>query len=78
MVFLELFVKIMLLYIDQDIHNSHFCDNRVCCFMYGCFCALFIRKFTQKHPYNWGSDILVLLKCLAGRRGFDDVLYNFL
>ena len=24
------------------------------------------------------SDILVLLKCLAGRRGFNDVLYNFL
>ena len=53
MVFLELFVKIMLKYIDQEIHNSNFCDSRVCCFMYGCFCALFMRKFTQKHPFNW-------------------------
>ena len=30
MVFLELFAKIMLQYIDQEIHNSHFCDSRVC------------------------------------------------
>ena len=52
MVFLKLFVKIELQYIDQEIHNCHFCDSRVCCSMYGCFFALFMRKFTQKHPYN--------------------------
>ena len=50
---LKLFVKIMLQYIKQVIYNSHFCDISVCCSMYGCFCALFMREFTQKHPYNW-------------------------
>ena len=68
----------MLEYIDQEIHNSHFCDSRVCCFMYGCFCALFYEKIHAETSVQLGSDILVLLKCLAGRRGFNDVLYNFL
>ena len=53
MLFLKLFVKIMLQYINEEIDNGHFCDNRVCFSMYGCFCALFMRNFTQKHPYNW-------------------------
>ena len=53
MVFLKLFVKIMLQHINQEIDNSHFCDSGVCCSMYGCFSTLFMRKFTQKHPYNW-------------------------
>ena len=53
MVFLKLFVKIMLQYINQEIDNSHFCDKSVCSSMYGCFCPMFTVKFTQKHPYNW-------------------------
>ena len=53
MVFLNLFVKIMLQYINHEIDNSHFCDSRVCSSIYGCFCPLFMRKFMQKHPYNW-------------------------
>ena len=43
----------MLQYFNQEIDNSHFCDRMMCCSMYGCFCTLFMRKFTQKHPYNW-------------------------
>ena len=53
MVFLKLFVKIILQYIIQEIDNGQFYDSKVCCSMYGCFCPLFMRKFTQKHPYNW-------------------------
>ena len=40
MVCLKLFVEIMLQYINQEIDNSHFCDSRMCCSMYGCFCTL--------------------------------------
>ena len=53
MVFLKLFVKIMLQSINQETDNSHFCNSKVCCSLYGCFCTLFMRKFTQKQPYNW-------------------------
>ena len=35
-------------------------------------------KIHAETSVQLGSDILVLLKCLAGRRGFNDVLYNFL
>ena len=37
----------------QNLTIVIFCDSGVCCCMYGCFCALFLRKCTQKHPYNW-------------------------
>ena len=53
MVFLKLFVKIMLQYINQDTDNSHYFEFRVCSSMYGCFCPLIMRKFMQKHLYNW-------------------------
>ena len=38
---LKLIIKFMLQCINQDIDNSYFCDNRMFCSMYGCFCALF-------------------------------------
>ena len=70
MVCLKLFVEIMLQYINQEIDNSHFCDSRMCCSMYGCFCTL-LWKIHAETSVQLGRDtcILVLLKCLAGRRG---------
>ena len=53
MVFLKIFVKIMLQYINKVIDNSHFCDSMVCCSLYGCFCALFMTESMQNHLYNW-------------------------
>ena len=69
MVFLKLFVKILLQYTDQEIDNSHFRDSRLCCSMYGCFCALFMRKFTQKHPYNWEAIFSSSLSVWRVERG---------
>ena len=46
------------------------------------YVRMFLRTFYEKihaeTSVQLGSDILVLLKYLAGRRGFNDVLYNFL
>ena len=68
----------MLQNINQDIDNSHFCDSMMCCSMYGCFCTLFYEKIHAETSVQLGSYILVLLKCLAGRRRFNDILYGFL
>ena len=35
-------------------------------------------KIHAETAVQLGSDILVLLKCLAGRRGFNDIIYTIL
>ena len=42
------------------------------------FLCTVYEKFRAETSVQLGSDILVLLKCLAGRRGFNVILYSFL
>ena len=60
MVFLKLFVKIMLQYINQNIDNSHYFEFRVCSSMYGCFLPTDYEKIHAETSVQLGSYILVL------------------
>ena len=76
MEFLKLFIKIMLQNINQGFDNSHFCDSRVL-FYVRMFLRTVYEKIQEETSVQLGSDILILLKYLAGRSGFNDILYSF-
>ena len=66
MVFLKLFVKIMLQYINQETDNSHFLQQQGVLFFVRIFLRTVYEKIHSETAVQLGSDILVLLKCLAG------------